>query len=220
MKRIRKKKEIPKPKHAESVVYIDNATKIPVMELDDMEKRALGLHPDTKRKRSKKRKSETNRYNFIEKDPTRATIIFSHLKTCLCYNMSVENAIVQCWISRWQYYKYKEDEEVANIFTKRENAHQNISSIQVNLAVRAWKTKVAIHELAKRDKRYQEFNDQALAQNNQMVNIFLNVTEETKHLLMKKYAWLPNNNSPQNNNEKSTWWSTQPEARWFLSPSS
>jgi len=40
----------------------------------------------------------------------------------------------------------------------------------------------------KRDPRYQNLADQDVTQNNQMVNIFLNVSDETKHLLMKKYS--------------------------------
>lgn len=211
----------PLPKHAEIIVYLDPDSKIPVYQLDDLEKRALGLHEETKNKRSKKRKKEKKRPNFIEENPKLAEIKFTHLKTALCRDRPLEDALIQAWISRWQYYRIREDDEVRNILEKWRRTHLNLSRTQVNLAIRNGNEKMAWRVLQKRDPRYRDTQEETMKQTNQMVNIFLNVSQETKNLILSKYAWwtepppLPNTKE-----QKSIWWSSPPETRWFLSPNS
>jgi len=220
MPRKKKQPDPPLPENAESLLHIDSKTKIPLMELEPLEERMLWLHKETKQKRKKARKKNTQK-NFIEQNPTLAKIKLVYLKTCLCYNMRTESSLLRSGISHTQFYKLRRDDEVDQVFSKWENNHLDMAGVHANVAIRDGNTKVALRELYKRDPRYQQNNEQTHAQaiGNQMVNIFLSVSDETKHLLMKKYSWLPDN-SQKNNNEPSTWWSTQPEARWFLSPNS
>ena len=213
---------VPLPDNYNAVVYLDPLSPVPLSKLDNIELREFWLHEETKDKWDNKRwKLGKNKRNFIEQNPEIAEIRLSHLKTCLLFDLPLKDSLAVAGISEKQYYNLKQEIGLGQVFDKWNNHAINMARVKVNMAIRWWNINLAYRMLLQRDPRYDKNINDAEPYTNQLINLFLNVSQDTKDLILSKYTpWTLPAPWQTSKNEKSTWWSNQQEARWFLSPDS